>query len=70
MNWALFSIVFAMASTVSMGLCLIAALVFGFNGTAHILIAVAVGILIAIPAGLFFTKKISRITGKEEGYGF
>jgi len=31
---------------------------------------VAVGVLIAIPAGLFFTKKISRITGKEEGYGF
>ncbi|GAA0320571.1 hypothetical protein [Psychrobacter aestuarii] len=69
MNWALFSVIYAMASTVSMGLCLIAALVFDFNGTAHILMAVGVGILLAIPAALTLTKKISRITGKEEGYG-
>ncbi|MBO1529603.1 hypothetical protein J3492_00045 [Psychrobacter sp. F1192] len=65
MNWPLFSMVYSMAATVIVGVLIIAALVTGFNEIPHIQIAVVVGLLVSIPAGLFFTKKISSITGEE-----
>ena len=67
-NWPLFSMIYSMAATVIVGLLMIAALVTGFNQIPHIQIAVAVGLIISIPAGMFFTKKIGSITGNEEGY--
>ncbi|WP_413520282.1 hypothetical protein [Psychrobacter glacincola] len=68
MNWPLFSVIYSMAATVIIGIFMIVALVTGFNQIPHIQMAVAAGILISIPAGLFFTKKIGSITGNEEGY--
>ena len=68
MNWPLFSVIYSMAVTVTIGLFMIGALVTGFNEILHIQIAVGLGILASIPAGLFFTKKIGSITGNEEGY--
>lgn len=68
MNWPLFSMIYSMAATVIVGLFMITALVTGFNQIPHIQMAVAVGLLVSIPAGLFFTKKIGSITGNEEGY--
>ncbi|MBE0442053.1 MAG: hypothetical protein ACTH7W_02875 [Psychrobacter sp.] len=68
MNWPLFSVIYSMAATVTVGMFMIGALVTGFNEIHHIQIAVAIGIVFSIPAGLFFTKKISSITGNEEGY--
>ncbi len=68
MNWPLFSVIYSMAATVIIGVFMIVALVTGFNQIPHIQMAVAAGILISIPAGLFFTKKIGSITGNEEGY--
>lgn len=68
MNWPLFSMIYSMAATVIVGLLIIAALVTGFNQIPHIQIVIAVGLLISIPAGLFFTKKIGSITGNEQGY--
>lgn len=68
MNWPLFSVIYSMAATVTIGVFMIAALVTGFNQIPHIQIAVAAGILLSIPIGLFFTKKIGSITGNEEGY--
>ncbi len=65
MNWPLFSMIYSMAATVIVGVLMIAALVTGFNEIPHIQIAVAVGLLVSIPAGLFFTKKIGSITGEE-----
>jgi hypothetical protein len=47
---------------------MIGALITGFNEIFHIQIAVGLGVLASIPAGLFFTKKIGSITGNEEGY--
>lgn len=67
MNWPLFSVIYSMAATVTIGVFMIAALVTGFNQIPHIQIAVAAGILLSIPIGLFFTKKIGSITGNEEG---
>jgi len=68
MNWPLFSVIYSMAATVTIGLFMIGALITGFDEIFHIQIAVGLGILASIPAGLFFTKKISSITGNEEGY--
>ncbi|WP_352338199.1 hypothetical protein [Psychrobacter sp. 16-MNA-CIBAN-0192] len=68
MKWPLFSMIYSMAATVIVGIFMIAALLSGFNEIPHIQIAVAIGILVSIPAGLFFTKKIGNITGNEEGY--
>lgn len=68
MNWPLFSVIYSMAATVIIGVFMIVALVTGFNQIPHIQMAVAAGILISIPAGLFFTKKIGSITGNEQGY--
>lgn len=68
MNWPLFSVIYSIAATVIIGVFMIAALVTGYNQIPHIQMAVAAGILISIPAGLFFTKKVGSITGNEEGY--
>ncbi len=68
MNWPLFSVIYSMAATVIIGIFMITALVTGFNEIPHIQIAVALGALVSIPAGLYFTKKIGSITGNEEGY--
>lgn len=66
MNWPLFSVVYAMAVTVTMGLFIIGALITGFSEITHVQIAVVLGILVAIPKAIFFTKKIGSITGNEE----
>ena len=68
MNWPLFSVIYSMASTVIIGIFMIAALLTGFNQIPHIQIAVAIGFMVSIPAALFFTKRIGSITGNEEGY--
>ncbi|MBA6243821.1 MULTISPECIES: hypothetical protein [Psychrobacter] len=68
MNWPLFSVIYSMTATVTIGLFMIGALVTGFDEIFHIQIAVGLGFLASIPAGLFFTKKIGSITGNEEGY--
>ncbi|CAN6961062.1 MULTISPECIES: hypothetical protein [Psychrobacter] len=68
MNWPLFSVIYSIAATVTIGVFMIGALVTGFNQIPHIQMAVAAGILISIPAGLYFTKKVGSITGNEEGY--
>lgn len=68
MNWPLFSMIYSMAATVIVGLLIIAALVTGFNQIPHVQLAVVIGLLLSIPAGWYFTKKIGSITGNEEGY--
>lgn len=63
MNWPLFSVIYSIAATVTVGVLMIAALVTGFNQIPHIQMAVAAGIIVSIPAALFFTKKweVSRV---------
>ncbi|HCN16815.1 MAG: hypothetical protein J7J29_00305 [Psychrobacter sp.] len=68
MNWPLFSVIYSIAATVTIGVFIIGALITGFNEIPHIQIAVLLGILVSIPAGMFFTKKVGSITGNEEGY--
>ncbi|MBH0095964.1 hypothetical protein I6E61_06130 [Psychrobacter sp. NZS113] len=68
MNWPLFSVIYSIAATVTIGVFIVATLVTGFNEIGHVQIAVALGILVSIPAGLFFTKKVGSITGNEQGY--
>ena len=68
MNWPLFSVIYSIAATVIIGVFMITALVTGFNQIPHIQMAVAAGVLLSIPAGLFFTKKVGSITGNEVGY--
>ncbi|MFP3454836.1 hypothetical protein R0J89_01050 [Psychrobacter sp. SIMBA_152] len=68
MNWPLFSVIYSMTATVTIGLFMIGALITGFDEILHIQIAVGLGVLVSIPAGLFFTKKIGSITGNEESY--
>lgn len=68
MNWPLFSVIYSIAATVIVGVLMIAALVTGFSEILHIKIAIGLGILLSIPAGLYFTKKVGNITGNEEGY--
>ena len=68
MNWPLFSVIYSIAATVITGVLMITALLSPFNQIPHIQMAVAAGILISIPVGLFFTKKVGSITGNEEGH--
>ena len=68
MNWPLFSVIYSIAATVTIGVFMIGALITGFNQIPHIQIAVAAGFLVSIPAALIFTKKVGSITGKEDGY--
>ena len=66
MNWTLYSVIYSIAATVTIGVLMIAALITGFNQIPHIQIAIAVGILISIPVAWFFTIKIGSITGNEK----
>lgn len=66
MNWTLYSVIYSIAVTVTVGVFMIVALVTGFNQIPHIQIAVAAGILVSIPSAWFFTKKIGSITGNEK----
>ncbi len=68
MNWPLFSVIYSIAATVIVGVLMIAALVTGLNQIPHIQMAIAAGLVVSIPVGLFFTKKVASITGNEEGY--
>lgn len=68
MNWPLFSVIYSIAATVTIGIFMIGALITGFNQIPHIQMAVAAGFILSIPAALFFTKKVGSITGNEEGY--
>ncbi|MES1964978.1 hypothetical protein M0N77_06495 [Psychrobacter sp. AH5] len=68
MNWPLFSVIYSIAATVIVGVFMIAALVTGWNQIPHIQIAIAVGLVVSIPFGILFTKKVGSITGNEEGY--
>lgn len=68
MNWPLFSVIYSIAATVTIGVFMIVALVTGFNQIPHIQMAVAAGFILSIPPALFFTKKVGSITGNEEGY--
>lgn len=63
MNWSLFCVVYLIAVTVTMGVFIVVALITGFNGIAHILIVAILGVLVAIPEALFFSKKVGNITG-------
>lgn len=65
MNWPLFSMIYSMAATVIVGVLMIAALVTGFNEIPHIQIAVAVGLLVSIPAGLFLLRKSEALPVKK-----
>lgn len=65
MNWSLFCVVYLIAVTVTMGVFIVAALVIGFNEIAHILIVAILGMIVAIPEALFFSKKVGSITGNE-----
>lgn len=65
MNWSLFCVVYLIALTVTMGVFIVAALVTGFNEIAHILIVAILGMIVAIPEALFFSKKVGSITGNE-----
>lgn len=65
MNWPLFSVIYSIAATVTIGVFMIAALVTGFNQIPHIQMAVAAGFVVSIPAALLFTKKVGSITGNE-----
>ncbi|WP_201509887.1 hypothetical protein [Psychrobacter alimentarius] len=63
MNWSLFCVIYLIAVTVTMGVFIVVALITGFNGIAHILIVAILGMLVAIPEALFFSKKVGSITG-------
>ncbi|WP_201512404.1 hypothetical protein [Psychrobacter alimentarius] len=63
MNWSLFCVIYLIAVTVTMGVFIVAALITGFNDIAHILIVAILGMLVAIPEALFFSKKVGNITG-------
>lgn len=63
MNWSLFCVIYLIAVTVTMGVFIVVALITGFNDIVHILIVVILGMLVAIPEALFFSKKVGNITG-------
>lgn len=65
MNWSLFYVVYLIAVTVTMGVFIVAALVTGFDEIVHILIVAILGMIVAIPEALFFSKKVGSITGNE-----
>ncbi|MGP4972219.1 hypothetical protein [Psychrobacter alimentarius] len=65
MNWSLFCVVYLIAVTVTMGIFIVAALVTGFDEIVHILIVAILGMIVAIPEALFFSKKVGSITGNE-----
>ena len=46
MNWPLFSVIYSIAATVTVGVLMIAALVTGFNQITQIQIAVGAGIIV------------------------
>lgn len=66
MNITLFSMIYSIASTVIIGLLIIAALVIGYDEIRHIIALVVAGLVISVPVGLFFTKQISKIGTQKE----
>jgi len=65
MNWSLFSVIYLIAVTVTMGVFIIVALVTGFNEIMHIQIMALLGMLVAIPEAMFFSKKVGSMTGND-----
>lgn len=61
MNIQLFSMIWAMASTVLIGILMIAALVLGYDDIPQIIATAVIGALVAIPAAIVLTKKVSSI---------
>lgn len=65
MNWSLFSVIYLIAVTVTMGVFIIVALVTGFNEIMHIQIMALLGMLVAIPEAIFFSKRVGSMTGND-----
>lgn len=59
MNFALFSAIFAIASTVSMGILMIICVVTGNDSSAFIIGSVAAGFLLSLPTAWLVAKRIA-----------
>lgn len=66
MNIPLFTAMFSIAFTVTIGVLMIVAFVTGYDSSAFILGAVVVGALISLPISFGVTKKISALTGDSK----
>lgn len=65
MNLPLFSAIFSIAFTVTIGILMIVAFVTGFDKAVHIVGAVVVGALISLPVAMIVTKKASALTSDD-----
>lgn len=65
MNWRLASVFYAIASTVMMGVLMVAALVLGYDDAAGILVAVLLGLLLALPITYAVTKALLKMTASD-----
>lgn len=68
MNWPLFSVIYLISGTVTIGIFIIGTLLMGFNQITHLQMAILLGVLLSIPITMFFAKKVGSITGNEEGH--
>lgn len=64
MNLPLLSMLYSMAATVIIGIMMIVALVIGYDEIPHIIAIAVAGLIVSVPAALYFTKKIGSIKGK------
>ena len=65
LNFPLFSMMYSIASTVIIGVFMIAALVIGYDDIPDIIIVCVVGAVVALPVSFLATKKVGSIGNKK-----
>jgi len=65
MNWRLASVFFSIVSTVTTGVLMVIALLLGYDDATGIIVAVVVGLLIALPITYGVTKAILALAERE-----
>ncbi|MCG8147950.1 hypothetical protein FEF33_01345 [Moraxella osloensis] len=61
MNWQLFSVIFTIASGVTIGVLMTIALVTGFDQIPHIIATAIVGLILSIPIAWIVAKKMQTL---------
>lgn len=61
MNWALFSMVFTIASGTTIGVLMAIALIIGFDEIPHVLAVCSAGLVLSVPIAYMIAKKMQTL---------
>lgn len=69
MNWRLASVLYSIVSTVMMGLLMVVALITGYDDATGVIIAVLLGLILALPITYMVTKSLLAAAARDRQAG-